>query len=72
MKISDKQGSVFIEISPAKDKIVCSNCNYFSRFGVVSGLCLRSTTKRGSLVMNERDTCKGFTGNELKTKVNND
>ena len=29
----------FLDISPAKDKKVCQNCEYFYKFGVHLGIC---------------------------------
>jgi len=51
---------VFIDISPAKDKKVCSNCKHFSRFGVVSGLCMLSRRNNRAYVVSELYYCKSF------------
>ena len=51
---------VFIDISPPKNKKLCSNCKHFSRFGVVSGLCMLSRRNNAAFVVNENWICGSF------------
>ena len=55
-----KKTKVFIDISPAKNKRVCSNCIHFNRFGVVSGLCMLTRRNKAAYTMPENGYYKSF------------
>ena len=48
---------VFIDISPAKNKRVCSNCLHWRRWGVATGLCNVNNKGRNRT---QGYTCKYF------------
>ena len=50
---------IFTEISPEKNKKVCSNCKYFERWGVATGTCSRPNL-RGNNTRSETQTCYKF------------
>ena len=52
---------VFAEISPEKDKNVCSNCSYWFGWGVSTGMCVKK----------KHDTNQGYSCNDFElTELN--